>query len=66
MNTSVQNLEGTYITKTVRDWDLPLECISKHMEPAAKLLLPYVHYVSLEASGGQECDCAHLLGSIPK
>ena len=66
MNTTVQNLEGTYITKVVRDWDLPLGCASKHTEPAAKLLLPYVHYISMKAANDGRCDCANLLGSIPK
>ena len=66
MNTSAQNLEATYITKVTRDWHLPLDCAAKHTEPAAKLLLPYVHYISTQDDRGQRCDCANLLGSIPK
>ena len=64
MNTSVVNLESTYITKVVRDWSLPMECATKHTEPAAKVLLPYIHYISSQ-NGGQ-CDCSNCLGSIPK
>ena len=48
--TSQQSLEGTYVTQVLSDWEIPLDCVSKHDSIVKKLLIPFVHYHSNECN----------------
>ncbi len=57
--TTPQSLENTYLLPVNRDWQVPMECVTKHAYLACKLLVPYVHYTSARENGG-ECRCDKL------
>ena len=61
MATTTGSLRSNYTTQAVdREWELPMECVEKQSYLVAKLLVPYVHYVSLEKSNNGRCACAQL------
>ena len=43
-----------------REWEIPMECVQKQRYLVAKLVVPYVHYVSTTTSGNGSCACAQL------
>lgn len=64
MNTSVANLQNTYITSVIREWELPTACIAQQTFLAAKLLVPYAHYGATQGDLSKPCSCKNLLGSV--
>ena len=66
MNTTADNLRSTYITTVLRDWELPRACIAHHELLAAKLAVPYAHYLATQGDASRACNCNDLFASVPQ
>ena len=55
-------LESSYYTAVVRHWEIPQDCVAKQVHLAAKLAVPYVHYIS--SRDGSTCACNCLLHEV--
>ena len=62
---SAETLEKTYILAVDLEWSVPEDCVAGQALLPAKLLLPYVHYVSTKGYADAPCDCAKLLQQVP-
>lgn len=62
---SAEILAKTYIVPVQLEWATPSSCVEAQALLPAKILLPYVHYVSTKGVAGAACDCAKLLQQVP-
>ena len=59
--TTPGSLRNNYTTQAVgREWEIPMECVQKQRYLVAKLVVPYVHYVSTTTRVNGSCACAQL------
>ena len=66
LQVTAETLESTYFRKVEASWEIPEACVAQVKDPAVKLLIPYLHYVSKmeptdEDAGRCRCNLKSVL-----